>query len=106
MKTRPIKRNRILSYVRFTAGGAFFAAAAALAFVAATTNVLKTHDVAAVKQRPPLMKPQVQDSVRGVGSERSEKDGSVTTPHSAALEDAVNRAYPATEIPFSATLNS
>src|ERR1700739_449689 len=107
MKTPAIKRNRILSYLRFTVGSAFFAAAAALAIVATTTNVMNTQDVAAAKQRLPVMHSQMQDSIRGAGSEVTGKDRhSVVTPRSAALEDAANRAYPATEIPFSATLNS
>jgi len=107
MKTPAINRNRIVSYLRFTVGSAFFAAAAALAIVATTTNVMNTQNVAAAKQRAPVMHSQMQDSIRGTGGEVTNKDRhSVVTPHEAALEDAANRAYPATEIPFSATLNS
>src|SRR5437762_7565418 len=101
MKT---KNSRIVTYLRFSAGCAFFAAAAALAFVATTTNVLTTHDVAANKFAG--AKSSVQDSVAGAGSELSEKDGSFQSPMTAAMEEAAKRAYPADETPFTAQLNA
>ena len=101
MKT---KNSRIVTYLRFSAGCAFFAAAAALAFVATTTNVLTTHDVAATKLAG--AKSSVQDSVAGAGSELSGKDGSFQSPLGRAEEEAANRAFPFTETPFSAQLNA
>ncbi len=104
MKT-PVKQNRILTYLRFSAGCAFFAAAAALAFVATTTNVLSTDHVAAGK-RLPMAKSSVQTSVQQAGAEASMKDGSVGLPLTAATEEAAKRAFPADETPFTAQLNA
>ena len=106
MKTPRPNRNRILAYLRFTASSAFFAAAAALAFVASSTNVLSTNDVAATKSRVPKIKASAQDSVRGIARELSEKDGSMQNPQNWAEEQAKIRAYPADETPFTAQLNS
>jgi hypothetical protein len=100
----PLNRNRILAYLRASAGCAFFAAAAALAFVAATANVVNTHDAAATK-RVSLAKSSVQDSV-AVKSEKSAKDGSFQSPLTRAEEEAAKRAYPADETPFTAQLNA
>jgi len=91
-------------YLRFGAGCAFFAAAAALAFVATTTNVLTTQGVASTSAA--LSKSSIQDSVRGAAAEKSLKDGSVGTPLTAAMEEAAKRAFPANETPFTAQLNS
>src|ERR1700693_1210312 len=102
MKT---KNSRIVTYLRFSAGCAFFAAAAALAFVATSTNVLTTHGDASTKYAA-LSKSSIQDSVKGAGAEKSMKDKSVATPLTAAMEEAAKRAYPANETPFSAQLNS
>ena len=99
------KNQSIVTYLRLSAGCAFFAAAAALAFVATTTNVLTTHDVAATK-RPQLAKSSIQASVNDAKAEASMKDGSVGTPFTAAAEEAAKRAYPADETPFTAQLNS
>lgn len=106
MKTAPSKPNRIVAYLRFSAGAAFFAAAAALAFVAATTNVMTAHDVAASKPRLPVSKASIQDSLFGAASEYSEQDGSLGNPDPASQEQALIRAYPAASTPFTAQLNS
>jgi hypothetical protein len=106
MKTPRPNRNSILAYLRFAASSAFFAAAAALAFVASSTNVLSTNDVPATKSRLPMIKSSAQDSVRGIARELSEKDGSAQTPQDWAEEQAKIRAYPADETPFTAQLNS
>jgi hypothetical protein len=106
MKTAPTKPNRILAYLRFSAGAAFFAAAAALAFVAATTNVLTAHDVAAAKPRLPIAKASIQTSVVGMANEYSEKDGSIGNPDIASQEAAAKRAYPADSTPFTAQMAS
>jgi len=95
--------SRIFTYLRFGAGCAFFAAAAALAFVATSTNVLSTPNVGATKG---LAKSSVQDSIAGSGSEMSDKDGSFQSPATRAEEEAAIRAFPFTETPFSAQLNS
>ena len=95
MKTAPTKPTRIVAYLRFSAGVAFFAAAAALAFVAATTNVLTANDVAAAKPRLPIAKASIQDSIGGMAIEYSEQDGSFGNPASPAEEEAMKRAYPA-----------
>ncbi|HLW36640.1 MAG TPA: hypothetical protein VKS98_13380, partial [Chthoniobacterales bacterium] len=97
MKTK----NSIVTYLRASVGCAFFAAAAALAFVATTTNVLTTHDVTAT-----MAKSSVQDKVSEAGYEVSAKDGTPVTPMTAAMEEAAKRAFPATETPFSLQLNS
>jgi hypothetical protein len=105
MKTAQTKRNRFVSYLRFTASSAFFAAAAAFALVAATTNVLSTPgDSTATKPR--LMKPSMQDRVAGVARERSDKDGSLGDAFTAALEEYSKRAYPAKTVSFDATMNA
>ena len=106
MKTAPSKPNSIVTYLRFSAGVAFFAAAAALAFVAATTNVLTAHDVAASKSRLPIAKASIQASVVGMANEYSEQDGSTGNPDIASQEAAWTRAYPADSTPFTAQLNS
>ncbi len=93
--------SRIFTYLRVGAGCAFFAAAAALAFVATSTNVLATHDVGTAK-----VKSSLKDSVAGSGSEKSDKDGSFQSPATAAEEQAAMRAFPFTETPFSQQLNS
>ncbi|HWY41582.1 MAG TPA: hypothetical protein VNX27_12400 [Chthoniobacterales bacterium] len=102
MKT---KNSRIITYLRFGAGFAFFAAAAALAFVATTTNVLTAQEDASTKYAA-LSKSSIRDSVSGAGAEKSMKDGSVATPLTAAMEEAAKRAFPADETPFTAQLNA
>lgn len=88
-------------YLRLSAGCTFFAAAAALAFVATSTNVLTTQ-----ASTSSLSKSSVRDSVSGAGAEKSMKDGSVATPLTAAMEEAAKRAFPADETPFTAQLNA
>lgn len=97
MKTPPLRLNRVLLYLRLTASSAFFAAAAALALVAASPNALTTGNVAATK-RLPLRSSQLQDSVRAAASESFEKDGSFTETPSAAAEERAHRAYPGTSV--------
>src|ERR1051326_2815473 len=106
MKTAPSKSNRILAYLRFSAGAAFFAAAAALAFVAATTNVMTAHDVAATKPLLSIGKASMQTRVGGANIEYSDADGSIGLPTTAAEAEAMKRAYPADSTPFSAQMNS
>src|SRR5690242_18129595 len=97
MKTK----NSIVTYLRASVGCAFFAAAAALAFVATTTNVLTTHDVTAK-----TIKSSMQTSVSEAGAEKTMKDGSVATPLTAAMEEAAKRAFPAEETPFTLQMNA
>jgi hypothetical protein len=105
MKTAQTKRNRFVSYLRFTASSAFFAAAAAFALVAATTNLQTTHNVATTKKGVSI-KSLVKDSVSNPAKEISDKAGSKETPATAALEEAMKRAYPGTETPFTAQMNA
>lgn len=103
MKT---KRNRVVSYLRFTASSAFFAAAAAFTLVAATTNVLTTpDDSAATAPHRPTLKSTAQDSVKGVAREKSEKNGSLAAG-AAAIEEYSKRAYPAIGISLDQTMNA
>jgi hypothetical protein len=106
MKTPRPNRNSILAYLRFAASSAFFAAAAALAFVASSTNVLSTNDVPATKSRLPLIKPLAEDRITAQGSELSGTDGSFVSAQDWAQEQAKIRAFPADETPFSAQLNA
>jgi hypothetical protein len=107
MKTAQTKRNRIVSYLRFTASSAFFAAAAAFTVVAATTNVLTSpNDSAALAPNSAALKATAQDSVSGAASERSEKDGSLGTANAAAIEEYSKRAYPAIGISLDQTMNA
>lgn len=94
MKTK----KSIVTYLRASAGCAFFAAAAALAFVATATNAPTTHDVTAT------VKSSMQDKVSEAAAEKTMKDGSVALPVSAATEEAAKRAFPADETPFSLQL--
>jgi hypothetical protein len=109
MKT-PLNRNRILVYLRTSAGCVFFAAAAALAFVATTTTNVQTVDNAAAKKRLPVAKLSMQDSVKGVGAEKYQKgkkgSPSFESPLTRAEEEAAKRAYPADSTPFTAQLNA
>src|ERR1043166_870350 len=98
MKTN---QSRILTYLRFSAGCAFFAAAAALAFVATSTNVLTTQ----ASTTTALSKSSIRDSISDNATEKR-KDGSPATPLTAAEEQAALRAFPADETPFSAQLNA
>ena len=100
----PAQKNRILAYLRVSAGCAFFAAAAALAFVAATANVT-TKDATAPHGKA-LDKSSVRDSIANSGAEKSAKDGSLGNPRTPAQEEANKRAYPALETPFTAQLNA
>jgi hypothetical protein len=104
MKT---KRNRFVSYLRFTASSAFFAAAAAFALVAATTNVLTTpDDSTATAPHRPTLKSTAQYSVRGSASEKSEKNGSLGSANAAEVEEYSKRAYPALGISLDQTMNA
>ncbi|HST30492.1 MAG TPA: hypothetical protein VLK27_06590 [Chthoniobacterales bacterium] len=100
-----INQSRILAYLRLGAGCTFFAAAAALAFVATTTNVLSTN-VDTSSNVSTLSKSSIQDRVSEAGAEKTMKDGSFASPLTAAMEEAAKRAYPADETPFTAQLNA
>jgi hypothetical protein len=103
MKT---KRNRVVSYLRFTASSAFFAAAAAFTLVAATTNVLTTPDEStATASHRPTLKSTAQYSVKGVAREKSEKNGSLAAS-AAEIEEYSKRAYPALGISLDQTMNA
>lgn len=103
MKT---KRNRVVSYLRFTASSAFFAAAAAFTLVAATTNVLTSpNDSAATAPHQAALKSTARDSVSGSGSEFSEKYG-LGNANAAEMEAYSKRAFPAIGISLDQTMNA
>jgi hypothetical protein len=102
---RRLNTNRFFSIVRTASASTLVAAAAAMAFVAvkppSPSLVVKSDskNQAVAKFR--------QDRDEMLGNKRAlpglERDGS---PFLAAEEDYAKRAYPATDIPFSATLNA
>jgi hypothetical protein len=104
MKTpHSFSRNRFASVVRFATVGTLLFAALAMAFVAI---------------KPPVPKiASSQDRLRAISKFRADRDalgGNKRTlpgdqeggPQLAALEDYAHRAYPAKDVPMSATLNA
>jgi hypothetical protein len=100
--------NRFLSHLRFGFAVTLVSAAAAMAFVSISPPALR------VGAKPPADEDgfakfskfrQDPDQLLGsrLGLPGIERDGG---PLLAAEQDYANRAYPATEIPFSATLNA
>jgi hypothetical protein len=96
-------RNRFSSAVRFTIAGTLLCAAAAMAFVA-------------VKPSGPTLASS-QDRLRATSKFRTDRDQSAGNrrtlpgdqeggPLLAALEDYAHRAYPAKDVPMTATLNA
>src|SRR5438445_12651291 len=96
--------NRVLSHLRIGTGVTLISAAAAMTFVSTAPPTLLVAGKSAVDEEE-FSKfgkfRQDPDQVRGLPG--VERDG---TPLLAAEQDYANRAYPATEIPFSATLNA
>jgi hypothetical protein len=95
----------VFSYLRIAFAGTLLLGAAGLAVVA-----MKTTGVSPVSQSPRLFKKQLVNGLASA-SEGSDKfgvnaDGTGEDPGEAAAEDYANRAYPATDVPFSATLNA
>jgi hypothetical protein len=103
MKRRPaFSRNRFFSLVRMIAAGTLLFSAGAIAFVAANPSASslwsRSHQSKAINKK---------DRNQMIGNRRAlpgpERDGVASL---AAEEEYVKRAYPATDIPFSATLNA
>ena len=97
------RQNRLFSAVRFASAGTLLFAAAAMAFVA-------------IKPPSPTLVSS-QDRLRTIGKFRGDRDkptGNKRTlpgdqeggPLLAALEDYAHRAYPAKDVPMTATLNA
>jgi hypothetical protein len=95
-------RNRLVSNLRIAFAGTLISAAAAMAFVA-------------VKPSSPLLSGNERRDVSKFREDRDELGGNRRAlpglerdrgPATAAEEDYANRAYPATDMPFSATLNA
>src|SRR5690242_12894670 len=97
------RSNAVVSYCRFLFGITFISAAVAMAFVAV---------------KPPTKLATVSTPVRNLEKFRQDRDemyghkamlaGPMTEhgPTAAAEEEYAKRAYPGTDIPFSATLNA
>jgi hypothetical protein len=105
MKTpRWFNRNRFVSHLRMATAVTLISAAAAMAFVSTAPPSLLVARKSSVDEgafsRFSKFR-QDRDQLRGLPG--IERDG---TPLLAAEQDYANRAYPATEIPFSATLNA
>jgi hypothetical protein len=105
MKTRhSFSRNRFFSAVRFATAGTLLFAAAAMAFVSIKS--------------PSLTLVSAQDRLRAINKFRADRDelgGNKRTlpglerehgPLLAAMEDYAHRAYPAKDVPMSATLSA
>ena len=104
MKTpHSFSRNRFASAVRFTIAGTLLSAAVAMAFVA-------------IKPQGPTLASS-QDRLRATSKFRTDRDalgGNKRTlpgdqeggPQLAAIEDYAHRAYPAKDVPMTATLNA
>jgi len=95
----------VFVYLRVALAGTLVSGALAMAFVAVNTT-----GGPSVNQSHRLFKKQIVNGV-AARSEASDKfgisqDGTGEDPGAAAAEDYANRAYPATDVPFSATLNA
>jgi hypothetical protein len=106
MKNPRLNLNRIVSYVRFTGSCAFFAAAAALAFVVATPNVLSTQSVAPAKSGGPFISPLGHDKIGPEASEKARKNGLVLGPARAGAEELARHNYPGKNADLSLTINA
>jgi hypothetical protein len=104
MKTpHSLSRNRFVSAVRFATVGTLLSAALAMAFIAI---------------KPPTATPvSSQDRLRAINKFRADRDGLGGNkralpgdhdrgPQLAAIEDYAHRAYPAKDVPMTATLNA
>lgn len=109
MKTpRWFSNNRFLSHLRFPFAVTLMSAAAAMTFVSTAPPTLRIAEKSTVDEEAfSKLNKFRQDPDQLLGSRLGlpgvERDG---TPLLAAEQDYANRAYPATEIPFSATLNA
>ncbi len=106
MKTpRWFSRNRILSHLRIATAGTLISAAAAMTFVAVNPSSPVSFGKSD-NERQAINKFR-KDRDQLVGNKRAlpgpERDRG---PLAAAEEEYAKRAYPATDIPFSATLNA
>src|SRR5438552_10868491 len=90
----------VFSYLRVAFAGTLLSAALAMAFVA-----VNNPGVSSASRPHRLLKKQAEYGLAS-RSERSDKTGTAEDPTKAAAEDYANRAYPADDIPFSATLNA
>jgi len=98
----------VFSYSRFAIAGALFTAAGALAFVATAPTSLSLAKKSVLDEDAfSRFSKFRQDPDELLSSKLAlpgvERDG---VPRLAAEEDYANRAYPATDIPISATLNA
>jgi hypothetical protein len=109
MKTpRWFSRNHLLPQLRIATAVTLMSAAAAMAFVSTAPSSLLVARKSSVNEDTfSRFSKFRQDPDQLLGSRRGlpgiERDG---VPLLAAEQDYANRAYPATDIPFSATLNS
>src|SRR5438270_8772338 len=105
MKTaRWFNRNRLVSNLRIAVAGMLVSAAAAMAFVSIAPPTLRVGAKPAADENAFSRFSKFRrdrDQLRGLPG--VERDGG---PVLAAEEDYANRAYPATDIPLSATLNA
>src|SRR5437870_5798273 len=90
----------VFSYLRVAFAGTLLSAALAMAFVA-----VNNPGVSSASRPHRLLKKQAEYGLAS-RSEMSDKTGTAEDPTKAAAEDYANRAYPADDIPFSATLNA
>ena len=98
--------NRILSFLRFGSGLILISAAAAMAFVAVKSPSPPLTTTAA-HRAPLLFNKFRQDPDEFLGNKVAKAGPSTDRGPTAAAEEAfANRAYPATDIPFTATLNA
>src|SRR5438105_15143179 len=83
MKSASSSRNRLLSYLRFGSGVTLMSAAAALALVAATNNVLTAgNDSSKTPARPPFVgKLSSQDLAGALGEPGDGRHGDDVTPN-------------------------
>ena len=108
MKTsrRSTQPNRILSFLRFVSGVTLISAAAAMAFVAVKSPNPPLTTTAA-HRAPLLFNKFRQDPDEFIGNKAMlPGPGSDRGPTAYAEEEYARRAYPGTDIPFSATLNA
>ena len=99
-----IRWNSVLFCCRFLASCMLISVAAATAFVATTDNSLTTGSGSPGTATPRLMKKQAQ---YGLASRYEASDKEQTEdPTEAAIQDYANRAYPATDVPFSLTVKA
>src|SRR6266403_1771020 len=105
MKTpRSFIGSRFVSHLRMAGVVTLMSAAAALAFVATTNNMLTTGSGSPGTTTHRFMKQQAQYGLAS-RNEASDKERA-EDPTAGAVQDYWNRAYPATDVPFRLTVNA